>query len=399
MITTYTNFALGDDGSVARIGGSLNDKWVKRVYTSANSNQTYSIMYRTFDTIVDILISPHNPANVEINTTMLKVEPKFSPEGKILKISILDSADQVIGSFSPSGTPNDIMVGIGVIGNVAGYGGKLLKRAAHEAVIIQANDNVAMLALGIPSSKQEIVLTEEKPDVPILTEAQIKSHDVTLWYKTQWIATSAIEVTHNGKTYYGYVNMTRDPSENMEKTFTYIYPPEEADFVNWFKQHGPISYTYKYDDQSIVVSANAYTHMGEGTNVLPITTNISNIRIDYNTTNNDHTILGYPITIDVSSTYRKWSVFWYTHVIGYRSSTIGVNDVLMSKTQEIRQRPIAGSFVFKNSTYIPPYASIYINGTYIGKVNADMSSGTFYFQLPDKYYLGRNIQFNQFPFK
>lgn len=398
MIKIPTNFAIGSDGAVARIGGYLNDQWVKYVYTSANDNQNYAIMVRTFDTIVDILISPNKPDRIEVDKVMVRVNPKFSDQGQVQKVEIYDSTDVLIGSFTPSGTPRDIMVGIGVIGNTAGFGGKLLSRSAHESVIITANENVAMLAFGVPASNQEIMLSEERPDAPILTVDQVKPHTSTLWYKTQWLATAAIEVTHNGKTYYGYLTMTRDPG-NMEKTFTFIYPPEEEDFADWFKQNGPIKYKYKYDDQSIIVTANTTTHMGEGTNVLPITTSISNIRIDYNTTDNDHTILGFPITIDVSSTYRQWSIFWYTHVIGYRTSTIGVNDVLISKTQEIRQRPIAGSFVFRNSNYVPPYASVYINGTYIGRINADLSSGAFYFQLPDKYYAGRNIQYNEFPFK
>lgn len=397
MIQIPTNFATDNKGVIS-MGGELSKGWVKYSVTSVNDNNTYTIMYKTFDSVLEIMISPDRPDRVETNKVMIKINPKFNSDGTIRQIEILDSADSRMDTFAPSFTPKDIMVGIGVIGTWAGYGGKLLARAVHESIIIEANDNVAMLAFGVPASKQEIVLSEERPDAMIVTEDQIRSRDVTLWYRTHWLATTAIEVTHNGKKYYGYLNMTRDPGYT-DKSFTYIYPPDEADFSEWFKQNGPIKYTYKYKDQSIIVSADTVTRMGEGTNVLPITTGISNIRIDYNTTANDHTILNYPITIDVSSTYRKWSIFWYTHVIGYRTSTIGVNDVLMTKTQEIRQRPIAGSFVFRESNYVPPYANVYINGAYIGRISADLSSGAFYFQLPEKYYLGRNIQFNEFPFK
>lgn len=397
MIQIPTNFAIDSNG-VMRSGGAFSVGWVKYVITSVNDNHTYTIIYKTFGNVLEILISPNKPDRIEMNKIMIKVSPKFNSDGTIRQIELLDSANTRMGTFTPVDTPKDIMVGIGVIGNTAGYGGKLLSKAVHEQVDIVANENVTMLSFGVPATKQEIMLSEERPDATILTEDQVKPASATLWYKTHWLATSAIEVTHNGKKYYGYLNMTRDPGI-MEKSFTYIYPPEEEDFSEWFKQNGSIKYTYKYKDQSIIVSANTVTRMGEGTNVLPITTAISNIRIDYNTTANDHTILSFPITIDISSTYRKWSVFWYTHVIGYRTSTIGVNDVLMTKTQEIRQRPIAGSFVFRESNYVPPYASIYINGAYIGRISADLSSGAFYFQLPEKYYTGRNIQYNEFPFE
>lgn len=400
MVNVTTNFQVYSDGRIPQLGGSLaNNNWTKYKFTSLSDNQPYTIMYRSDGRQLDIIISPDRPDRVEIGKVMLKINPSFNSDGTIRKINILDSADIESGSFSPAGSPKDIMVAIGVIGSSFGYGGQILSKYVHESVVIEASENISMLALGAAATKQEIVLSEERPDAFIVTEDQLKKNLSVLWYKTNWLATVALEVTHNGKTYYGYLNMTRDPGSIDNRTFTYIYPPEEEDFVNWFKQNGHIDYTYKYKDQSIVVSADTTTRMGEGTNVLPITTGISNVRIDYNTTANDHTILNFPITIDVSSSYRQWSIFWYTHVIGYRTSTIGVNDVLMSKTQEIRQRPIAGSFVFKGTNYIPPYANVYINGAYIGRLNADLSSGSFYFQLPDKYYEGRNIQFDEFPFE
>lgn len=398
MIDIVTKFPTSGGGYVDNMGGNLNDNWTKFTTSTSVDNQTYTIMYKTTDLGLDILISPNKPDRVEIDKIMVKVNPSFNSDGTIRKVNIDDSTDARIGEFSPSGSPKNIMVGLGVIGNTAGYGARMITRYVHESINIKANENVAMLSFGAAATKQEIVLSEEKPDAFIVTEDQIRSASSTLWYKDIWLATVAIEVIRNGKAYYGYLNMTRDPGD-MNKTFTYIYPPEEEDFVNWFKQNGHIDYTYKYKEQSIIVSAETTTRMGEGTNVLPITTGMSNIRIDYNTTANDHTILSFPITIDVSSTYRQWSIFWYTHVIGYRTSTIGVNDVLMSKTQEIRQRPIAGSFVFRSSNYIPPYANVYINGAYIGRINADLSSGAFYFQLPEKYYIGRNIQYDEFPFK
>lgn len=399
MINVTTNFRVSSDGSITQIGGKINERWTKYKFTSTNDNVPYTIIHRSTYDDLDIIISPDRPDRVEIGKVMLKINPSFNSDGTIRKISILDSTDIEVGSFSPAGSPKNIMIAIGVIGSSFGYGGQLLSRHVHESIVIEANENISMLALGAIATKQEIVLSEEKPDAFIVTEDQLKKNPSVLWYKSNWLATVALEVVHDGKTYYGYLNTTRDPGDPYNRTFTYIYPPEEEDFVKWFKQNGHIEYTYKYKDQSIIISANTTTHMGEGTNVLPITTGISNVRIDYNTTANDHTILSFPITIDVSSSYRQWSIFWYTHVIGYRTSTIGVNDVLMSKTQEIRQRPIAGSFVFRGSNYVPPYANVYINGAYIGRINADLSSGAFYFQLPDKYYEGRNIQFNEFPFE
>lgn len=396
MVSAKLSIAMSR-GKMVPMGGSLNDGWVRK--TISKETVTYDVIHKTFDNVLHILISPNNPlTDIEIMDPFLKIIPKFDKDGFILRVEFLSWYDQVLNTIVPSGKPKDIMVGLGVIGNIAGYGGQLLTKPVHEGVTLYPDENFAFLALGAPAARQEILLSEEKPSGTIVTQEQIASSDVTLWYGSVWLATCAIEVTHNGKKYYGNIIMTRNP-DSMEKTFTYIYPPDETDFEDWFKQNGHISYNYKYNDQSILISADTYTHMGEGTNTLPITTSISNIRIDYNTTDNDHTILSYPITIDVSSDYRKWSVFWYTQVIGYRSSTIGVNDVLMSKTQEIRQRPIAGSFVFRKSTYIPPFANVYINGTYIGRINADLSSGVFYFQLPEKYYTGRNIQYNKFPFK
>lgn len=399
MIKVTTNFQVRSDGRIPELSGSIAQGWTKYKFTSASDNVPYTIMYRSNYDDLDIIISPDRPDRVEVGKVMLKINPSFNSDSTIRRISILDSADIEIGSFSPGAIPKNIMVAIGVIGSAFGYGGQILSKYVHESIIIEANENISMLALGTVAVKQEIVLSEEKPDAFIVTEDQLKKNSSVLWYKSNWLATVALEVTHNGKTYYGYLNTTRDPGRASDMTFTYIYPPEEEDFNKWFRQNGHIEYTYKYKDQSIVVSADTITHMGEGTNVLPITTGISNVRIDYNTTANDHTILNFPITIDVSSSYRQWSIFWYTHVIGYRTSTIGVNDVLMSKTQEIRQRPIAGSFVFRGTNYIPPYANVYINGAYIGRINADLSSGAFYFQLPDKYYEGRNIQFNEFPFE